>query len=86
MNCNLEIHNGMTTMKYIDCPFCDQQLQQPSIKHDSCSDKPSMINDNCAIICESCGTVNGYRVVKEYIDLYENKYRIAKKYMTENII
>ena len=63
MNCNPEIHNEMITMEYIDCLFCDQHLQQPSIKNDSCCDKPaSMINDNGANTCKSCGTVNGYQI------------------------
>ena len=32
MNCNPEIHNEMITIEYIDCLFCDQHLQQPSLK------------------------------------------------------
>ena len=63
MNCNPEIHNEMITMEYIDCLFCDQHLQQLSIKNDSCCDKPaSMTNDNGANTCKSCGTVNGYQI------------------------
>ena len=29
MICNLDIHNEIIKMDYIECPFCDQQLQQP---------------------------------------------------------
>ena len=28
MNCNTEIHDEMITMEYIDCPFCEQHVQQ----------------------------------------------------------
>ena len=45
-------------------PFCDQQLQQPSTTNDPCCDKQSMINDNGAYICPSCGTVNNYQTAK----------------------
>ena len=34
MNCNPEIHNEMFTVEYMECPFCDQRLQQPSAKYD----------------------------------------------------
>jgi len=42
-------------------PFCDQQLQQPSTKNDPCCDKQLMINDDGALMCQSCGTVNDYQ-------------------------
>ena len=59
MNCNPKIHNEMITMKYVKFPFCEQQLQDISIKHYACCDKQSMINDNAANICKSCGTFKG---------------------------
>ena len=84
MNCNPEIHNEMTTMEYLDCPFCDQQLQKPSITiSDSCCDKPFVMNHNGTHISKSRGTVNGYQRAKEYIDFYENKYKIMKKSVYE---
>ena len=49
----------MITMKYVKCPFREQQLQDISIKHYACCDKQSMINDNAANICKSCGTFKG---------------------------
>jgi len=42
-------------------------------------------------VCQSCGTVNDYQTAKDFIDFYENKYKIVKKsiydrkYRLENI-
>ena len=79
MNCNLEIHNEMITTDYIECPFCDQQLQLPSINNDSCCDKQDVIDNNGTNVCQSCGTVDSYCIAKEYIDFHKHKYKIVKK-------
>ena len=54
-------------MEYIECPFCEQQLQEISVNHcpryDICLYQ-SMINDNGTHICKSCGTVNNYQIAK----------------------
>jgi len=63
--------------------FCNQQLQQPSTKNDPCCDKQLMINDDGALMCQSCGTVNDYQTVKDYINFYENRYKIVKKSIYE---
>lgn len=39
MICNVDLHNELIQMEYIDYPFCDQQLQKPSVKHISCFKK-----------------------------------------------
>ena len=83
MNCNSEIHNEMITMKYMQCLFYDQQLQKPSTKHNPFCDKKSVINANGANICQINGTVNGYQTAKEYMNFYENKYKIVKKSIYE---
>lgn len=58
------IHNEMITMEYIECPFCEQQLQEISVNHCPRCDKQSTINDNGTHICKSCGTVNNYQIAK----------------------
>lgn len=95
-NCNVEIHNKMITVEYIDCLLCDQQFKKPSTKHIRCCEKEStcMINDNCSYICISCGSVHGYQIAQEYIDFHENKYKISmvkksiyeRKFHLENTI
>lgn len=65
------IHNEMITMEYIECPFCEQQLQEISVNHCPRYDiylYQSMINDNGTHICGThiciCGTVNNYQIAK----------------------
>lgn len=92
MSCNPEIHAKMITMEYVECPFCDPHLKQPSTKHIPCCNKQNMINNEGMNLCKSCGTVNDYQTAKDFINFYENKYKIVKKsiyyrkYHRENII
>ena len=79
MNCNTEIQNEMIKMDYIDCQFCDQQLQQPSTIYLTCYSKQDMINNKGANICRNCSTVNSYGIASEYVHFYENKHRFVKK-------
>ena len=71
MKCNTEIHNEMITMEYIDCPFCDQQLQLPSKTYPPCCNKQGMVNNKGTNVCRNCGTVNSYCIASEYVDFYE---------------
>jgi len=43
MKCNTEIHNEMITMEYIDCPFCDQELRQPSTIYLLCCENKTLL-------------------------------------------
>ena len=82
----------MIKMEYIDCPFCDQELKQPTIKTISCCEKQDTINNKSKNVCRNCGTVSGYDIASEYIDFRENKYKIVKKsvyqrkYHLENVL
>ena len=92
MKCNTEIHNEMITMEYIDCPFCDQQLQQPSTIYLSCCEKQDMVNNKGTNVFRNCGIVDSYSIASKYVDFHENKYKIVKKsvyhrkYHLENVI
>ena len=79
MNCNEDIHNELKESEVV-CPFCDQQIdfvRKP--KDDKCCDNQDIINDNGMQVCQSCGVVQGYDYVKEYVDFYENKHRFMRK-------
>jgi len=78
-NCGNVIHEEMIKMDYINCPFCDEELQQPTIKIVSCCEKQDMINNKGTNVCRNCGTVSGYDTASEYVDFHENKYKIVKK-------
>ena len=80
MNCNIDLHENLIESGDILCPFCDQNLEDSDkkpqdrlVKYDLCCDRQDIINDNSMIVCRTCGTVQGYEVVKEYINVYENK-------------
>ena len=66
-------------MDYINCPFCDEELQQPTIKIVSCCEKQDMINNKGTNVCRNCGTVSGHDTASEYVDFHENKNKIVKK-------
>ena len=79
MNCNTEIHDEMVTMEHIDCPFCDEQLQEPLTTCLPCCEKQNIFDNEGTNVCQSCGTVNSYGITSEYIDFHENKHRFVQK-------
>ena len=85
MNCDIELHEGLIELGDIVCPFCNNELdsnEKPrdySVKYDSCCDSQDIINDNGMIVCQSCGIVQGYKIAREYVDFYENRYRMRRK-------
>ena len=87
MNCDMELHEGLIELGDIDfCPFCYQNLgdsdEKPrdrSAKYYFCCDCQDIINDNGMIVCRSCGIVQGYKTAREYVDFYENRYRMRRK-------
>ena len=85
MNCNIELHKSLIELGDIVCPFCNNKLdsnekpQDYLVKYDSCCDRQDIINDNSMIVCRTCGIVQGYEVVKEYIDFYENRHKLKRK-------
>ena len=86
MYCNESIHSYLYEELYIDCPFCYNQIKNSnSIKSIWC-DNTNITNDASCLICKNCASVHGYQPVKEYIDFYENRYRIKRKSVYKNII
>ena len=79
MNCNIELHNELKESGEIHCPFCDEKLQNCSVKHDLCCDIQDIINVNGILICRSCGVVNSYDLVNKYINFYEEMHKMRRK-------
>ena len=86
MNCNKELHDVLKESGEISCPFCDQKLEDSNekpqdrlVKYYSCCDNQYIINDDGMLACLSCGVVQGYNYVKEYIDFYKNIHRFIRK-------
>ena len=86
MNCNIELHESLIESGDIVCPFWDQNLEDSDekprdrlAKYDLCCDSQDIINNDGMIVCRSCGIVQGYEMAREYVDFYENKYRMKRK-------
>ena len=84
MNCDMELHEGLIELGDVVCPFCkraleDEKPRDRSVKYYFCCDCQDIINDNGMIVCQSCGIVQGYKIAREYVDFYENRYRMRRK-------
>ena len=85
MNCNKDIHDELKESGEISCPFCDKNLdsnEKPKdrlVKNDLCCDNQDVINEDGMRVCRSCGVVQGYNYVKEYVDFYKNRHRFIRK-------
>ena len=92
MCCNSQIHDELKNMEESTCPFCDQLLVEGDKVVESCCSEQDMENKNGINVCLNCGSVHGYDYVNEYIDFYENMYRIRRKsvyhrkYHIENVL
>ena len=84
MNYDMELHEGLIELGDVVCPFCkrtleDEKPRDRSAKYYFCCDCQDIINDNGMIVCRSCGIVQGYKTAREYVDFYENRYRMRRK-------
>ena len=66
-------------MEESTCPFCDQLLVEGDKVAELCCSEQDVGNKNGINVCINCGSVHGYDYVHEYIDFYENMYRIRRK-------
>ena len=79
MICNKEVHELLIQEDYVTCIFCNEQIQDPGKpERDFCWDSIRLIKDNF-VVCKNCGQVHDYLMADEYIDFYENRYRIKRK-------
>ena len=77
--CNKEVHELLIQEGQVNCIFCNEQIQDPGKpRRYFCCDSMRLIKDNF-LVCENCGQVHDYLTADEYIDFYENRYRIKRK-------
>lgn len=92
MCCNYQIHESLKNMEEFTCPFCGQILVESDKVVELCCGEQDIENVNGMNVCLNCGSVHGYVYVDEYIDFYENMYRIRRKsiyhrkYHIENVL
>ena len=77
--CNNEVHELLIQEDYVTCVFCNKQIQDPGkpMRY-FCWESMKLIKDNL-LVCKNCGQVHDYLTAEEYIDFYENRYRIKRK-------
>ena len=78
--CNEEVHElFIQTNNAVNCIFCNKQIQDPGKpQYYTCCSNMKLINDR-HLVCKNCGQVHDYLTADEYIDFYENRYRIKRK-------
>ena len=79
IHCNEQVHLYLLDNGDIRCSFCYKQIQNPNPQKYTCCSISELTNDNNCLVSKPCGSVNGYKAVKEFINFYENRYRIKRK-------
>ena len=84
MDCEIGIHEAFIELKQNICPFCKQPLEDEKKcdiieEYYLCCDCQEIVINNGYIVCKNCGIVQGYKKAKEFINFYENLYRIRRK-------
>ena len=78
--CDSNIHDELINLEQSTCPFCDQLLVTESAKEAiPCCSKQDIENNDGIYVCLNCGLVHSYTTDNEYIDFYENIYKIHRK-------
>ena len=84
MDCEIGIQEAFIELKQNICPFCKQPLEDEKKcdiieEYYLCCDCREIVINNGYIVCKNCGIVQGYKKAKEFINFYENLYRIRRK-------
>ena len=79
MSCNSVIHYELKNMSEQMCPFCDRLLVEVDKVIEPCCSEPNIETVDGMNTCMNCGLVDGCDYAKEYIDFYDNMYKIRHK-------
>ena len=91
MLCNSQIHDELKNMDESTCPFCCQLLVKIKSTPTQCCIDQNILEDDYSTVCQNCGS-QSYKYVSNYIDFYENMYKIRRKsiyqrkYHIENVM
>ena len=78
--CDITVHDELMKMEEPICPYCDQSLITESNNEAiQCCNDPQLEQNDTMLICILCGSVHGYNNEPEFIDFYENVYKIRRK-------
>ena len=77
--CDKEVHELLIQESHINCIFCNKQIQDPGKpERYFCCNSMSLIKDN-RLVCKNYGQVHDYSTAGEYVDFYENRYKMKRK-------
>lgn len=75
----LRNHDAFRNLGNVVCSICDKQLQGQVVKNEPCYVMMEEENVDGAYVCKNCGKDNGYEVAIEFVDYYNNCFRIVHK-------
>ena len=90
--CDTKIHDDLITINESECPYCDELLVKGNIITNFCCENPEIRDIDGIQVCTDCGLVHSCLSKSDYIDFFENVYRIRRKsiyirkYHIENIM
>ena len=78
--CNKNIHDELIDIGESECPYCcNELLIKGDTSSDPCCDNEQIVNIDGIRVCVDCGIVHTFISKDDYIDFYENIYRIRRK-------
>ena len=77
--CDSTIHNVLIDIDEQICPFCDMVLIVGKEIPYKCCETKVLVDVDGIRVCISCGMVDGCIAKCDYIDFYENMFRIRRK-------
>ena len=90
--CDKIIHDELIYIEESECPFCNEVLIKGNISSDLCCETPQIVDIDGMRVCISCGLVHNAISKSDYIEFYENLFRIRRKsiyirrYHIENLL
>ena len=77
--CDKLIHDELMYMEESECPFCTELLIKSDISSDSCCEDSQIVEIQGMRVCVSCGLILSSISKSDYIEFYENLFRIQRK-------
>ena len=82
----LRNHDAFRNLGNVVCSLCDKQLQGQVVKNEPCYVMMEEENVDGAYVCKNCGKDNGYEEAIEFVDYYNNCFRIVHQSTIEVFI
>ena len=77
--CDDDIHNEFMNFDEDICPLCNKILLECTESPNMCCDDSNVLEINGISVCIKCGMVHNSICKYDYIDFYENIFRIKRK-------